>query len=174
MNENELLDNFRSYLRTVMEEEYSIPEGFEDLFWEWFLEKGKLFQSNMIKRNPRPPLIEIFTSACYKNSYRLMKAFKKNLSFYEGFALEPNNNDFIRHAFNVNKSGKICDYTFRDLEMQYEIPNYQIYYGVKIPDTFVRRVYYTLGDARYTQYSVLVPYFLFKNDYPRYLNYTNF
>jgi hypothetical protein len=173
MNENELLNNYRTYLNSTFEEDFNIPEDYVDSFWIWFLEKGRLFQSNRIKKFLRNPLIEIFTNACYKNSYRLLKAFRKNLSYYEGFAVDPTNNIFLRHAFNVNKFCKVCDYSLRQLEIQYEIPNYQIYYGVKIPESFVRKVYQSLGEARYTQYSVLVAYFLFKNNYSEYLKCTN-
>ena len=74
---------------------------------------------------------------------------------------------------NVCKHFKVNDYSFNKLYQNDINVNeyYSIYIGVKIPFNFIREIYKNRDD-KFTQYTCLVPRFMFENDISDYISYS--
>ena len=162
----EYIDKYRNYLKSTSEQELNVPEEYKNEFWNWFKIKAKLSNGNKIIRILPDPQIRISKSACYNNTFRISKAFVKRYIYFEGFAFSKNPEEFLVHAFNTNKYRKVYDFTLGNNTLQYDI-----YIGVKIPLAFIRKIYLHFGLFEFSQYSVLVPFFLYKMNYENYLEY---
>ncbi len=162
----EYIDKFRNYLKGTSEQKLNVPEEYKDEFWNWFKIKAKLFSGRKIIRSLPDPRIRISKSACYNNTFRISRAFVKRYIYFEGFAFSKNPEEFLVHAFNTNKCRKVYDFTLENNTLQYDI-----YIGVKIPLAFIRKVYKHYELKKFSQYTVLVPFFLFKKGYQEYFEY---
>ena len=173
MNEDQLIISYKFYIDTGGTDNLPIPQGHEEGFWSWLGEKGRGFELNKISKSLKDPNLLIYRgNTCYKNSYRIMKAFRKRYFYWEGFAYHSNSESFVRHAFNVSKHGRIIDYSL-NYPIAPDVNTFKNYYfGVKIPESFERSIYAKLGDyGQHSMYSLLVPYYLFLNGFTGYEKY---
>lgn len=162
---------YKNYLNTSSEDNLQIPTEYILDFWTWFESNARLFNGTKIKNNLNPTVINIITNMCFRNSYRISIAFVKRYFLYEGFAFRNMDKSYIKHSFNVNKWGKVADFTL--LKNNNSNLNYEIYVGVKIPLSFAR-MFYKKNNGKtdnFTQYSLLVAYFLYRKNDNRFLEY---
>jgi len=153
MTKERLISGYKRYLETTDEQRLDVPNGYENQFWEWFIRKSYLFNKNKIRKKLQITNITIReNNFCFKNTFRISKGFIKKLAYFEGLAYSGNAvPEYLKHAFNVSKSGKVSDYS-----LEFRADNqYDYYVGVKIPLSFAREVYLELGDYEYSQYSLL-------------------
>jgi hypothetical protein len=162
MPKKAIINRFREYLKSTVSENLKIPTELESEFWEWFERKAKYYSLERIKKKLRPVNIELHGSFCFKNSFKIAKAFNKRYFYYEGFAYRKMDYDFCRHAFNVCKWGKIIDYSWNNKKYDDENLRYSEYVGVKIPLSFIRRLYKVKPKGVNNQYPALVSYFLYQ------------
>ena len=174
MNE-QLVNSYRFYLNTMSLDNLLIPDEFVEGFWTWFSINGKKFDETKIRKKLKFPNLKLFdNNSCFMNTYRILKAFRKRYYYYEGFAVQTNNNNYMRHAFNLSKNGLIIDYSLNYPTKITDINLFwNCYYGVKIPETFARLVYNKIGNKEQTQLSLLVPYYLYLNDFDDFFEYAN-
>jgi|WetSurMetagenome_2_1015567.scaffolds.fasta_scaffold02589_4 hypothetical protein len=164
---NDLISSYRIQLESSGIQKLEIPEGHTEEFWSWFKKKSCFYDSKSFRKKLRKTDIPIENNLCFKNSYRIAKGFVKRLYYFEGFVYSKND-DAVKHAFNVCKHQKVNDYTL----MNKEDFNQQYYVGVKIPLTFARSIYLKNDDFKYSQESLLVPFFMYKMNIDNFLNYT--
>lgn len=163
-----LILSYRQQLASTGVQKLDIPDGYIEEFWIWFRDNSFIYDSKSFRKKMRSTDIPIEeNNFCFKNSYRIAKGFVKRLYYFEGFAYSKFN-DAVKHAFNVCKNQKVNDYSL----MNKEGFNQSFYVGVKIPLSFARKIYHKKGDFKYSQESLLVAYFMYKNKLKDYLNYT--
>lgn len=165
---HDLILNYKNQLQSSSDQKLDFPSRYEDRFWEWFNKKSIIFDSKKIRKNLRETSIPISDNFCFKNTYRISKGFVKRLFYFEGFSYNTNSEFALKHAFNVCKHGKVNDYSLKDKHEDKQ----DFYVGVKIPLSFARKVYQEKGDYKFTQYSLLVAYFMYLNGMENYLSYT--
>lgn len=154
----EIITKYKRQLGSMSDQQLDIPNEFEKEYWDWFEIKSRIYNSKRIRKNLYSTTIPIVeNNFCYKNSYRIAKGFLLRMFYFEGFLYQKNADHCVRHAFNVCKHDTVFDYSMRNKP----INKNDIYVGVKIPLTFARKIYMLGGDYKYTQFSLLVPYFLF-------------
>jgi hypothetical protein len=164
----DLILKYISRLKSSSEQSLNIPSEHEDDFWKWFEGKSRIYYGKQIRKTLRGTTIHIKpNNFCFKNSFRIAKGFVKRLFYFEGFSYNGNDSNFIRHAFNVCKNDRVSDYSLSDKPESKQ----DFYVGVKIPLTFVRMIYALKGDAKFTQYSLLVPYYLYTKGIVYYTEY---
>jgi hypothetical protein len=162
-----LISKYRTQLEESSDQMILIPSGFEDEFWDWFENKSKIFDLRRVRKRLRKTNIPILDNFCYKNTYRIAKGFVKRLYYYEGFSYTEQKG-CVKHAFNVCKYFKVNDYTLIE-----KLDDKQDYYiGVKIRLAFAKKIYKEIGEGKFTQYSLLVPYFMYLKGLDDYLQYT--
>jgi len=177
MSKEQYIDSYRNYLVSSGQDGLEIPDDYIDEFWDWFKLRAKFFQKERIYKNIVNTAIPIETNSCFKNTYRIAKGFKKNLFYFEGFAYREMDSSFIKHAFNVSKRFKVNDFTLNKLHGKEEDEEenineiYSIYIGVKIPLNFIQEIYRS-RDYKYAQYTCLVPRFMYENNIPNYISYS--
>ncbi|MCK4526075.1 hypothetical protein KAW18_01785 [candidate division WOR-3 bacterium] len=115
----------------------------KDPFYEWVLEKGKLFRG--LKRQPYKELIEKYrhgtkSKQCYYNSQMMALNSDGKISYYEGWYVTDGFSFPFDHGFNVY-NGKVIDTT------AYGKMGVREYFGVKIPIKFVRESVLKTGMA---------------------------
>lgn len=156
----ELILKYRTQLNSFSDQELIIPELHEYGFWEWFEKRSRIYNYKRIRKNLYMTSIPIVgNNFCFKNSFRIAKGFVKRLYYFEGFTYDSSTENCIRHAFNVCKHDTVLDYSLNGKPESTQ----DFYIGVKIPLNFAKKIYHLKGDAKYTQYSLLVPYFMFSN-----------
>lgn len=164
-----LITSYKTQLKSSGDQKLAIPSGYEDRFWEWFINNSILFDTKRVRTKLRVTTIPIIeNNFCYKNTYRISKGFVKRLYYFEGFAYSKQNDFCLRHAFNVCKNGKVNDYSIMNRPNDHQ----DYYIGVKIPLSFARKVYKEHGDYKFSQDSLLVPYFMYINGLDDYIHYT--
>lgn len=154
----ELIAKYKAQLSTMSDQQLDIPVGSETDFWNWFERKSRIYNSKRIRKNlyiTTIPIVE--NNFCYKNCYRIAKGFVKRLFYFEGFAYHIHTENCLRHAFNVCKHDTVFDYSLNDKPESKQ----DFYIGIKVPLSFARMIYAKGGDYKFTQYSLLVPYFLY-------------
>lgn len=162
-----LILKYKSQLESMGDQQLILPEKYEDDFWDWFIRKSKLFSHKKISHVLRETDVPLKKSFCFKNTYRIAKAFVKRLFYFEGFAYSKNEDFCLKHAFNVTKRCKVNDYSINDNQQD----KYNYYIGVKINLSFAKKIYKENGDHKNTQYSLLVAYFMYSNFIDNYSKY---
>lgn len=168
----EYIRGYMRYLNTSSEDKLQIPPEYVLEFWSWFESNAKLYNGIKIRKNLKPTVIDIQTNMCFKNSYRISIAFVKRYFLYEGFAFRNMDKSYLKHSFNVDKQGKVTDFSlFKNSDNNL---NYGVYVGVKIPLSFARMFYEknTRKKDNFTQHSLLVAYFLYRKKDNQFLDYS--
>jgi len=154
----DLISKYKHQLKSSSDQSLNIPSEYEDDFWKWFEGKSRIYYGKQIRKTLRGTTIPIKPeNFCFKNCFRIAKGFVKRLFYFEGFSYRKNDSTCLRHAFNVCKNDRVSDYSLSDKPESKQ----DFYVGVKIPLTFARKIYALIGDAKFTQYSLLVPYYLY-------------
>ncbi len=166
---NELILGYMRYLNTSSEDNLIIPNEYDSEFWRWFESNGTLYEGIKIRKNSKPSHVDIRANMCFNNSFRMSIAFVKRYFLYEGFAFRNMARSYIKHSFNVDKQGKVVDFSL-ERESDNNL-NYGVYVGVKIPLSFARMIY-NQSEINFTQHSLLVPYYLYCMQYDSFLEYT--
>lgn len=163
----ELIEKYKFQLKTSSDQELKMPDACGASFWEWFEAKSRFYTSEKIRKQLLETSIPIQDNFCFKNTYRISKAFVKRLYFSEGFSYKKNTDTCLRHAFNVCKNDRVVDYSLLSKTTNWQ----DVYIGVMIPLSFARMIYFKKEDYKHSQYSLLVPYYLYKTENSDYLQY---
>ncbi len=165
----ELIAKYKTQINSIGDQKLDIPAGRETDFWDWFERKSRIYNYKKIRNKLYVTNIPILENFCFKNSFRIAQGFVKRLFYFEGFTYHSRTDNCIRHAFNVCENDTVFDYTL------FENPeNRQDYYiGIRIPLNFAREIYKLKTEGSYSQYPLLVAYFMMVYKIDGYIQYTS-